>query len=144
MFGRFAIKPRAKHWKHQVCVCVRIIIIGVCVCVCVQRVYVCIDILGLRSNAIRDLGTQFFRPLCAARRSRGRLWSGRPTRDQYESGRSCSPYPAGLVVFTRLRLSGTAFVVLLSAARRRVRRPVMFARRRLCKRYRITKSIYTP
>lgn len=81
--------------------------------------------------------TQFFRPFRPARRGRRRLRSGRPARDQYKSGRPGRPYPAAVIVVFGLRLARTTLVFVCSAAarRRRVRCPVVFARRRLCKKH---------
>lgn len=81
--------------------------------------------------------TQFFRPFRPARRSRRRLRSGRSARDQYKSSRPGRPYPAAVIVVFSLRLARTTLIFVCSAAtrRRRVGCPVVFARRRLCKKH---------
>lgn len=86
---------------------------------------------GFRNRHVAN--TQFFRSFRPARGRGGRLRSGRPARDQYESRCPGGSYPARLVVFARLRLAGAALVLrLLSVGRRGVRRAVMFAGRGLC------------
>lgn len=81
--------------------------------------------------------TQFFRPFRPTRRGRRRLRSGRPARDQYKSGCPGRPYPAVVIVVFGLRLASTILVFVCSTAARcrRVRCPVVFARRRLCKKH---------
>lgn len=79
------------------------------------------------------LGTQFFCPFRPARGGRWWLRGRRPARDQYESSCSSSSYPAGLVIFG-FRLTGTAFVFLLSISCRGIRCTIVFTWRRLCKR----------